>query len=269
MKKALCLIAIVFATTGFTSKNESINLRSILNNPKGLMRSAGDASIIGFNIDSNWTYVNDVDKEQRSLDGSSYHYGYMDSWMGIYKYYNSYDNEMYVLLLSSVESKPRKDSYWDQRRWNNRDMKTEFSCTNSSVHYLTYAPKPTVGQITTTQTITISYGMNGDDLIITTGLSYSQNYTTSEITITADGSTQNETDINYHFVAYNTNTSTNNICCSNVDRQSFAIFKITNFNPSSTYTFNINNYVSIYRYGVYNSSTVTEHQDQSFNIIGY
>ena len=229
-------------------------------------KSYYDASLRGFSLDDQWNYVNDVDKEQLSLDGSRYHYGYMDSWMGIYKFYNSPSNEMFVLLLSSAESKPRKDSYWDQRRWNNRLIKSEFSCSNSSVHYLNYAPKATMGTISTSTSISLGAGMQGDDAVLTTTVTYSESYSSTEVSVTAEGSSESQVAVKFSFLRYSSNTSLSNIHCSNVDRQSYAIYKITNYNPSNSYNFTIKNYVSIYRYGVFNSATVTEHQEQTFTI---
>lgn len=212
--------------------------------------SESDAAFRGFEIDSNWSYVDSYDCDQISIDGTTYHYGYMDSWFGIYRYYNATDNEMYVLLLSSVESKPTTKSYWDQKRWNTKEMTSSFSAVGECAEYCSYSPKAIEGTITTSVSVNISIGSS-----LNAGLTYGQSYTNSEITISAENDNSFGIKIKYYFQNYGSNTSTNNICCSTVDRQNFAIYKISGYTASKSYRFTLTNTVSIYRNGVFNSST--------------
>lgn len=231
-----------------------------------VLNSINDASMRGFTLDNKWVYESDIDKNQLSIDGTSYHYGYMDSWMGIYKYYDSYTNEMFVLLLSSVEAKPRQDNYWDQKRFNNQMIKTEFISSNDYVHYLNYAPRESVGTIETVTSITVTGSFTGEEIGLSVEVSYEETYSSSEISVTSEGTTESGIAVKFNFLRYNTNTSTDNVHCSNVTKGSYAIFRINNYNPNNYYYFTIRNYVSMYRYGLFNSSTVTEQQEQMFII---
>lgn len=230
------------------------------------LNSSNDAVLRGFEISGSWEYVDDIDKDQLSLDGSSYHYGYMDSWMGIYKYYDFMNDEMLILLLSQVEAKPRQDNYWDQRRFNNQEIQADFSASLPQVHYLNYAPKATSGTLTTSYSFTLNAGVSNGSATLTSSITNGQSYSISEVPVTAFSSTEARIVIKYSFLLYNTNTSTSNICCSTVDRLNFAIFKIPDYEDSWTYRFTIKNKVTMYRYGVFNSSSVTEQQEQTFEI---
>ena len=230
------------------------------------LNSSNDAILRGFEISGSWEYVDDVNKNQISLDGSSYHYGYMDSWMGIYKYYDFMTDEMIILLLSQVEAKPRQDNYWDQKRFNNQEIQADFSASLPQVHYLNYAPKVDNGTLTTSYSFTVNAGVSNGSATLGSSITIGQSYSTSEVPISAFSSTEARIVIKYSFSNYDSNTSTSNICCSTVDRLNLAIFKIPDYEDSWTYRFTIKNKVTMYRYGVFNSSSVTEQQEQTFEI---
>lgn len=231
------------------------NQQNNINNIKIKKAPTVETILRGYNIGSSWELIEEKALPQLSIDGSRYHYGYMDSWFAAYKYYEKARNQMFVLLLSTIESKPSTKSYWDQKRWNNQEMNVKFIAENNCANYINYSPKPSEGKITTSTSMTEEVSTNGDVTSISTSLSYTTSYEIPEVIISSSSESNASIVIKYYFVKYATNTSLNSICCSNVDRQNYAIFKINNYVLNNSYNFSIYNNVKIYRKGVINTAT--------------
>lgn len=260
MKKALLLCCATCVVCLNNINRTGIAVR------KNNIESEIDASMRGFEVSNSWVYSSDVDFDQQTIRGSNYLYGYMDSWMGLYYYYYEQADELYVLLLSSVESKPNTNSSWDQYRWNTQQMKTEFSCSSYYGRYVNYSPKATSGTITTSAEVSVNTGTNGEEVELGTTISAGSSYSIPDIVISAESTSERQIGVVYNFINYSSNRSLTNICCSVVDRQSFAIFKIPNYSNSILERFTIKNTVSIYRYGRYNTSTLSGEQTYTFTL---
>lgn len=264
--------SIVLALTllnGNVNYQPTANIKRTISDPSN--DPTFDVSARGFDIGDNWIYSGKCNKDIIPLKGSKYDYGSMTSWSAAYYYNDERNNNLYVLLLATVTSMPNKNSYWDQKRWNTQDMACEFTSSYHDAEVLYSTPKPTNGTITTSSSFEVGASFDGEKLTLSIKFTNSESYTTSEIEITNDSSTANgatkyKNKINFHFKNYNKNTSVNNICCSDVKRQSYVIYKIEDYTPKKEYNFTVRNFVSIYRMGNFNHGTVTEHQDQTYAI---
>lgn len=225
--------------------------------------SESDASARGYSIAAGWKHINDVEYDYEEVWGERYYEGEMASWMGIYTHLDEEANELFVLTLCTGKMRPNQKSYWDQKRWNNQEMKIEFypeTTYTTSISEVTHGPKASEG----TTAWSSSVGVSGSDLSVEFGNSH----TTSDIVVKADlgESQKNMIIITHSFVNYSKNTNIKDVCCSLVEKNNFAVFKIKNYDATKTYNFHINYTATFYRLGVFNSASVSERQTQVFTI---
>lgn len=249
MKRFFVLFSLVFVI--FLCNTFSINA------------SESDATIRGYNISKEWTYVNDAEYEFEDVYGDHYYEGQMFSWMGIYKHFDNSANEMFVLVLCTGKMQPNQKSYWDQRRWNNQEMKIEFypEIENTfSVSEVSCGPQSS--ESTTSWGTTVIVGNSN------LGIEFQNTNTEPDISVSAkiDDQRKNKVIITHSFNNYSRNTDIKNICCSLVEKNNFATFKIKNYNSNDTYKFYIDFTATFFRYGVYNSSSVSQRQTTIFTI---
>lgn len=224
-----------------------------------------DASAKGFTVSDAWENVGCDYYDAQKFGGSKYNYGTMWSWFAVFKYYDSLENSMYVLALSEVEGQPNFNSYWDQKRWNLKQMSTKFKMNDATL--LSYAPKATETTGDVTNSVSLGIGVsNGENPSVNTSVQFTESYSTSEITVTSTKTSNNEIKINHNFIRYNKNTSKNSVCCSHVTKLNAALFKIAKYNSNTEYRLEIINYVSVYRYGLINSATIGDNQTMTYTI---
>lgn len=185
--------------------------------------------------------------------------------MGIYDYYDSTENEMFVLVLCQSKMQPNLNHYWDQYRWNNQDMTVKFSSESSDVTLLNYSPETTEGSISNTKSISISGKTDGETAELGFSVSKSTSYTTPEITASAyeEGQTIS---ITHTFKNYDSNLDKGVPCCSLVKRNNLAIFKISNYMANHSYKFNIEHTSTFYRHGKFNCASVSGTYTQQYTI---
>lgn len=222
-----------------------------------------DAEANGYTLSKNWIYVNDVTYDFQEVWGSTYYEGKMSSWMGMFTYLDEKTNEMFVLIMCTGMMMPNQESYWDQLRWNNQEMKIELYPEikdTSEINLVNYCPKASEG----TTSWSTSVGVSGEGLSVQVG----QSYTSSEITVNTKllAEQDNGVSISHNFVNYKTNTELENVCCNLVTKNNFAIFKIKNYNSKKDYNFYVNFSATFYRYGVINCSSVSDNQRKTFQI---
>ena len=225
--------------------------------------SEDDASVNDYNISSNWEYKDDETHEFEEVYGSRYYEGKMRSWMGIYTHLNEKTNEMYVLTMCSAMMQSNQKNYWDQKRWNNQEMKIEMfpeSKDTSSISLINYAPETSEG----TTSWTSSVGISGTDL--TAG--FEQTNTSSDVTVKVlvPDNQNNKIEIYHKFKNYKSNTNIDDVCCALVKKKNYTIFKIKNYNAHNKYSFCIYFTATFYRLGVFNSASVSQRQTTNFTI---
>ncbi len=225
--------------------------------------SSSDAVVRGYKISDNWTYVDDTTFNFKEVHGSTYYQGKMDSWMGIYKHLDETTNEMFVLVMCTGRMQPNQNSYWDQYRWNNQEMRIEIYPEindTSMINLVTYGPQTSEGSV--------SWGISGGISGLDISLQISQSYTSPEVKVNTKllDNQDNGIKIIHSFEKYNSNKNLDSPCCDLVTKNNFAIFKIKNFDRKKDYTFNVDFYATFYRYGYFNSSSVSDSMKQKFTI---
>lgn len=224
--------------------------------------SPSDAVVRGYKISDNWTYVDDTTFNFKEVHGSTYYYGKMDSWMGIYKYLDETTNEMFVLVMCTGRMQPNQNSYWDQKRWNNQEMGIEIypEIKDESIKLVNYGPQSSEGSMSWGTSV----GVSGTDL----SFQISQSYTAPEIKVSTKllDDQNNGIKITHFFEKYKTNTELNSPYCDLVTKNNYAVFKIINYQPKNDYKFYINFHATFYRYGNINSSSVTGTLSSQFAI---
>lgn len=225
--------------------------------------SSSDAEVRGYTISNNWTYINDVTNDYKEVWGETYYEGKMSSWMGFYKYLDETTNDMFILVMCTGTMMPNQESYWDQKRWNNQEMRIEFYPTivdTSIVNLVSYSPMSSEG----TMSWSTSIGTDGSNLSVSAG----QSYTSPEISVNPKllENQNNGIKISHNFINYSSNESLNNVCCNLVTKNNFAVFKIRNYSPSREYSFHIDFYATFYRNGKINSSSVCDSQTKVFTL---
>ena len=227
--------------------------------------SSNDAACFGYEISNQWIYVSDVDFDETKVETSKYYYGSMNGWAGAYKYYDEKENEMFVLLLCTGWLQSSQKSYWDQRRWNNKEMSFKFYSNETNVQLMNYSPKTTEGEISITDSISINTGVNGNVATLGYSVSSSSSYTISEIPVCVRENTSSVL-ISHNFLKYKSNTSLSSVCCQSIRRNNLALFKIEDYSPTKNYQFSVILECAFYRNGVFNSSSLSDKFMQTFVI---
>lgn len=235
-----------------------------------------DAALKGYEISDKWVPREYYEDAWKDINGAKYYEGSMSTWMEAYTLYHSDNNSMYVLILCTSSMQPNQKSYWDQKRWNNQQMRISMYPEIkdiSEINLIDYAPKVTSNTIETSSGFSLTIGAEGEKLMASAALGYEQTIVSSEVTVrntlkdyNSNQGADNRINTMYDFVNYKSNTKLENICCSLVTQNNFAIFKIKNYDENKKYKFYVENTNTFYRYGTFNTSSVSGTYTGQFTI---
>lgn len=213
---------------------------------------ASSAEIMGYSIEG-WSCLEDISVERTDVEGSMYHAGKAEMWIGLYRLHDYDENYTFYAVLVTTQIQATKNEYWDQEYWSNRYMEIEVK-SNNNLSVFTYFPE--VVSSTYQTSISFEVGLS-DGGKLNTSLGFSSSQQHNEINLDIDKNIQDIT-LTHSFSRYNNKSVVRfdgSVYRTNVKVNNIVIFREEGIVTSSR-SFGIIYDAAIYRKGIFNNATV-------------